>query len=58
MGMEWELTAVKEKRADVIQKCIMSEPRHGEVWQAVAKDPKNAGKKTDEILKMVAAKLE
>ncbi|KAJ5041223.1 uncharacterized protein L3040_005771 [Drepanopeziza brunnea f. sp. 'multigermtubi'] len=30
-----------EKRADVISKLILSEPRHGEVWQSVAKDPKN-----------------
>lgn len=55
---EGKLTLLQEKRADVIQKCIMSEPRHGEIWQGLAKDPKNAGKKTEEILKMVAAKLE
>lgn len=49
---------VQEKRADVLSKCILSEPRHGEIWQNVAKDPKNAGKKTDEILHMVVAELE
>ncbi|KAH8820791.1 putative Pre-mRNA-splicing factor prp1 [Xylogone sp. PMI_703] len=48
----------EEKKADVIAKCILSEPRHGEYWQAVAKDPKNVGKSVEEILKMVAAKLE
>ncbi|RDW92285.1 putative pre-mRNA splicing factor prp1 [Coleophoma crateriformis] len=48
----------EEKRADVIAKCILSEPRHGEVWQSVAKDPKNAGKEFDEILKIVVTKLE
>ena len=48
----------QEKRADVEAKCILSEPRHGEVWQSVAKDPKNAKKKTDEVLKMVAGLLE
>jgi pre-mRNA-processing factor 6 len=47
-----------EKRADVVSKCIMSEPRHGEVWQKVAKDPKNAGKDLEEILKIVVGKLE
>ena len=52
------LTAMQEKRNDVVQKCIMSEPKHGEVWQAVAKDPKNGRKGTEDILKIVAAKLE
>ncbi|OWP05089.1 pre-mRNA-splicing factor prp [Marssonina coronariae] len=47
-----------EKRADVIAKLILSEPRHGEVWQSVAKDPKNAGKSQEEILKLVVGKLE
>ncbi|RQM08041.1 hypothetical protein DH86_00001375, partial [Scytalidium sp. 3C] len=48
----------EEKKADVIAKCILSEPRHGEYWQAVAKDPKNAGKSIEEILKLVATQLE
>ncbi|OBT55998.1 pre-mRNA-processing factor 6 [Pseudogymnoascus sp. 24MN13] len=47
-----------EKRADVEAKCILSEPRHGEIWQSVAKDPKNASKKTAEILKTVVTRLE
>lgn len=47
-----------EKRADVVSKCILSEPRHGETWQSVAKDPKNAGKNLEEILKIVVGKLE
>ena len=42
----------------MIQKCILSEPRHGEYWQAVAKDPKNAGKGIEEILKLVVEKVE
>ncbi|KAK5661280.1 hypothetical protein OQA88_11174 [Cercophora sp. LCS_1] len=46
-----------EKRADLVSKCELNDPRHGEVWQRVAKDPKNAGKKTEEILKLVAAEL-
>ncbi|KAK6584217.1 hypothetical protein PZA11_003947 [Diplocarpon coronariae] len=50
--------SVQEKRADVIAKLILSEPRHGEVWQSVAKDPKNAGKSQEEILKLVVGKLE
>jgi pre-mRNA-processing factor 6 len=48
----------QEKRADVIAKCILSEPRHGEVWQSVAKDPKNATIGLEGILKVVVGKLE
>lgn len=47
-----------EKRADVISKCVVSEPRHGEVWQSVMKDPLNTGKGVAEILNMVLDKLE
>ncbi|KAL3443820.1 hypothetical protein BJX65DRAFT_298042 [Aspergillus insuetus] len=46
-----------EKRADVISKCILSEPKHGELWQSIAKDPANAYKSTEDILKMVADSL-
>jgi pre-mRNA-processing factor 6 len=49
---------LQEKRADVIAKCILSEPRHGEIWQSVAKDPKNATLGTEQILKIVVGKLE
>jgi pre-mRNA-processing factor 6 len=37
-------TSPQEKRDDVVGKCVMNEPKHGEVWAAVAKDPANAGK--------------
>jgi pre-mRNA-processing factor 6 len=37
---------------------MVSEPRHGEVWQAIAKDPRNAGKNVEEVLKMVIDRLE
>lgn len=47
-----------EKRAEVVSKCVASEPRHGEVWQAVAKKPANARKSVEEVLKLVAAELE
>lgn len=46
-----------EKKEDVISKCVMAEPKHGEVWQRIAKDPKNAGKGVEEILKMTTAEL-
>ncbi|EPS31237.1 Pre-mRNA-splicing factor prp1 [Penicillium oxalicum] len=44
----------EEKRADVISKCVITEPKHGEIWQSIAKDPRNASKSTEEILKLVA----
>ncbi|KAI1806771.1 pre-mRNA splicing factor [Daldinia bambusicola] len=46
-----------EKREEVVSKCVSVEPRHGEVWQAIAKNPKNARKSVEEILKLVAAEL-
>lgn len=48
----------KEKIGDVVTKCVLNEPRHGEVWQAVAKRPANARKGVEEILKLVAEELE
>ncbi|KAF4996573.1 hypothetical protein FGRMN_4414 [Fusarium graminum] len=47
----------EEKRADVMTKCVLNEPRHGEVWQAIAKKPANARKSCEEILKLVAEEL-
>jgi pre-mRNA-processing factor 6 len=41
----------------VLAKCISSEPKHGEVWQSVAKDPENAYKSTEEILQLVVERL-
>lgn len=46
-----------EKRQDVISKCVISEPKHGEIWQSVAKDPINFHKSTEEILKLVVEQL-
>ncbi|GAM34034.1 U4/U6 x U5 tri-snRNP complex subunit [Talaromyces pinophilus] len=47
----------EEKRQDVISKCVISEPKHGEIWQSVAKDPVNFHKSTEEILKLVVEQL-
>ncbi|KAI1336324.1 pre-mRNA splicing factor [Xylariaceae sp. FL0016] len=47
----------EEKRGEVISKCVGVEPRHGETWQRVAKDRRNAKKGVEEILKMVTAEL-
>jgi pre-mRNA-processing factor 6 len=48
----------EEKRAEVVSKCVLSEPSHGEVWERVAKDPRNVRKGVAEILKLVAEELE
>lgn len=48
----------EEQREDVVKRCVAAEPHHGEVWQAVAKDMANIGKRTPEILQLCAAKLE
>ena len=48
----------EEKRGEMISKCVLNEPKHGEVWQQVAKNPKNAMMSTEEILKLVAIELE
>lgn len=42
----------------VIDKVTAADPRHSPIWQAVAKDLPNQGKSTEEILKLVEAKLE
>ena len=56
------LTSAQEKRQDVLQKCISNEPKHGEIWQSVAKDPAliAAGrvKGVEDILKIVMSRLE
>lgn len=48
----------QEKREDVVSKCVANEPKHGEVWQRVRKDPKNAYLTTEEVLKEVANELQ
>lgn len=47
-----------EKANEVTEKCKGSEPKHGEVWQAVAKDPANAGLGIEGVLKKVVALLD
>ncbi|MCJ1366193.1 hypothetical protein MMC16_005319 [Acarospora aff. strigata] len=48
----------EEKREEVIARCVLSEPKHGEVWQSVAKDPRRASSSIEDILNLVASKLE
>ncbi|KAK0462204.1 PRP1 splicing factor, N-terminal-domain-containing protein [Armillaria novae-zelandiae] len=49
---------VEEQREEVRLRCVQAEPHHGIVWPSVAKDLKNVGKGTREILELVADKLE
>ncbi|KAG0235444.1 hypothetical protein BGW41_000826 [Actinomortierella wolfii] len=45
------------KREDLVRRFKAAEPRHGELWQPVAKDLKNIGKPPEEILVLAAASL-
>ncbi|KAI0260679.1 PRP1 splicing factor, N-terminal-domain-containing protein [Gloeopeniophorella convolvens] len=45
-------------REDVATRCAAAEPHHGVAWQPIAKDDKNRGKVTREILELVAAALQ
>lgn len=53
-----EQHGTEEKKAEVLSRAVMAEPRHGEVWQAVNKDAKNFRKGVEEVLKIAAAKAE
>jgi pre-mRNA-processing factor 6 len=61
--LSWQLLTApskpsQERRQAVIDKCTAADPRHGPVWQTVAKDLANLGKPISEILRLVAAKLQ
>ena len=47
----------ESRKQELTARCKAYEPRHGEYWQAVAKDLKNAGKNPEEILVLVALSL-
>lgn len=47
-----------EKREEVISRCVAVEPKHGEVWQRVRKDPKNATLSIEDVLRRVAEELQ
>jgi pre-mRNA-processing factor 6 len=53
-----EQHGTEEKKAEVLSKVVMAEPKHGEIWQQVNKDPKNARVGVEEVLKIAAAKAE
>lgn len=41
----------------MVNRCIAAEPHHGAVWQAIAKDDRNAGKSVKDVLELVAVAL-
>jgi len=45
---------IEETRQEVVNRCMTAEPHHSPVWQSVAKDDRNVGKDTKEILEIVA----
>jgi pre-mRNA-processing factor 6 len=53
-----EQHGTEEKKAEVLSKITLAEPKHGEVWQQVAKDPKNVGKNIEELLHLAVKQLE
>ena len=49
---------LQERQQLVIDKCVEAQPHHGPVWQSIAKDLKNIGKSTADIVELVMDKLE
>ncbi|PIC30868.1 hypothetical protein B9Z55_021964 [Caenorhabditis nigoni] len=47
----------EEDRKAVIKKCVSSEPRYGDLWQAIAKNPANWRRSTEEILQLTTNKI-
>jgi pre-mRNA-processing factor 6 len=46
------------QQEQVLSKCISAEPKHGDLWQVESKSMKNVGISCEQILKLVAMKLE
>lgn len=46
-----------EQQEDVLKRCVAAEPHHGEKWISVSKNPVNAHKATEAILKEVVQLL-
>ena len=47
----------EEKIAEVKEKIVLAEPKHGELWAKMAKDPVNVSKGVEEILELVVKDL-
>ncbi|KAH6643668.1 PRP1 splicing factor, N-terminal-domain-containing protein [Boeremia exigua] len=53
-----EQHGTEDKKAEVLSKVALAEPRHGEVWQSVRKDPRNVRLGVEDVLKLAAARAE
>ena len=53
-----EQHGTEEKKAEVLSKAAMAEPKHGEIWQAIAKNPKYARQNVEDILRLAARQAE
>lgn len=53
-----EQHGTEEKKAEVLSRMEAAEPKHGEIWQSVVKDPKSFKKSIEEMLKLAVAKAE
>lgn len=47
-----------ETAATVLKRALAAEPRHGEYWQRVAKNPANAHQPLDAILKLTIVDMD
>jgi pre-mRNA-processing factor 6 len=47
----------EENQKDVLKRCVVAEPKHGEKWQAVSKAVENSHQPTESILKKVVIAL-
>ena len=47
-----------EKCEEVISRCVSVEPKHGEVWQRIRKDPRNVRLSVEDVLRQVAEELQ
>ncbi|EDQ91448.1 uncharacterized protein MONBRDRAFT_14895 [Monosiga brevicollis MX1] len=48
----------EEQQEEVVKHCLNEEPRHGEVWQRVAKDPRNWRLRGKDLLVLVAKHMD
>lgn len=51
------LALLQAQQEKVFKSCVTAEPRHGEMWCAVAKDTSNWQKHTDKLLPLVTKSL-
>jgi pre-mRNA-processing factor 6 len=47
-----------DSQKDVLARCVKADPHHGERWQRVAKDVKNAHQPVDVLLKRVVVDID